>query len=37
MICNKLAGKSGDEQFSILIENAKNFPVYEYGSFFLRN
>lgn len=32
-----MIGQTKDDQFKILIENAKNYPVYEYGSFYLRN
>ena len=37
MICNKLEGQTPDDQFKIIIENAKNFPVYEYGSYYLKD
>ena len=37
MICNKLSGQTPDDQFKIIIQNAKNFDVYEYGSYFLRD
>jgi len=36
-ICNKLQGKSEGEQFEIIKQNAKNFEVYEYSSYWLRN
>jgi len=36
-ICNKLSGKVDDDQFEIVIENAKHYPVYEYGSYYLKN
>ena len=37
MICGKMEDQTPDDQFKIIIENAKNFDVYEYGSYYLRD
>jgi pimeloyl-ACP methyl ester carboxylesterase len=36
-ICQQLAAKNEDEQFEVIKQNALNFDVYEYSSYWLRN
>ena len=36
-ICDRLVGKTSDEQFNIVIDHGKNFELYEYGAYYLRD
>ena len=37
-LCESLKGKSADDQFNLLVDNAKKTnDVYEYGSYYLKN
>ena len=35
--CEQLAGKGEEQQFQIMLANAKQYEVYEYSSYWLRN